>query len=198
MCKMYFRILSLLLLLSVTTVGCGQELHSSQNPKQVARQSGDGIRSSTNPEAWVSGRPVSRKDSLQHAGSNLKEPAFTSDQKELESEEAVDTTKWVLYETGTASYYAARIHGKKMASGERYDKNALMCAHKTLPFGTNIRVVNKRNGKEVVVSVKDRGPYGRGRVVDLSNKAAEVIGMLRSGVVPVELWVEKDKVQVKK
>ena len=104
-----------------------------------------------------------------------------------------DTTQWVLYETGTASYYSARIHGKKMASGDRYDKNALMCAHKTLPFGTNIRVVNKKNGKEVVVFVKDRGPYGRGRVVDLSNKAAEALDMVRSGVAPVEVWIEKKK-----
>lgn len=78
-----------------------------------------------------------------------------------------------------------------MASGERYDKNALFCAHRTLPFGTRLRIVNKKNNKAVEVVVKDRGPFSKGRLVDLSNKAAEVLGMLRDGVVPVEIWVEK-------
>ena len=104
----------------------------------------------------------------------------------------VDTAKWKLYETGDATYYSARTHGRMMASGERYDKNGLFCAHKKLPFGTKIRVVNKKNGKEVIVVVKDRGPFAKGRVIDLSNKAAEAIDMLRAGVVPVELWIEKD------
>lgn len=103
----------------------------------------------------------------------------------------VDTTKWQMYEQGQATYYSARTHGRMMASGERYDKNELFCAHKKLPFGTKIRVLNKKNGKEVMVVVKDRGPFAKGRVIDLSNKAAEVLGMLRDGVVPVELWIEK-------
>ena len=103
-----------------------------------------------------------------------------------------DTLKWKLYETGDATYYSARTHGRMMASGERYDKNGLFCAHKKLPFGTKIRVVNKKNGKEVVVLVKDRGPFAQGRVIDLSNKAAEQLDMLRAGVVPVELWIGED------
>ena len=78
-----------------------------------------------------------------------------------------------------------------MASGERYDKNGYFCAHKKLPFGTKIRVVNKKNGKEVIVLVKDRGPFAKDRVIDLSNKAAEDLDMLRAGVAPVELWIEE-------
>ena len=78
-----------------------------------------------------------------------------------------------------------------MASGERYDKNGYFCAHKKLPLGTKIRVVNKKNGKEVIVLVKDRGPFAKGRVIDLSNKAAEDLDMLRAGVAPVELWIEE-------
>lgn len=105
-----------------------------------------------------------------------------------------DTAQWRLYETGDATFYSARTHGRMMASGERYDKNGYFCAHKKLPFGTKIRVVNKRNNKEIVVVVKDRGPFAKGRVIDLSNKAAEALNMLRAGVVPVELWIEdKDK-----
>lgn len=94
----------------------------------------------------------------------------------------------VLHETGTASYYSAKCQGRKMASGERYHRDSLVCAHRTLPFGTRLRVVNKRNGKEVVVVVKDRGPFGRGRVVDISHRAAAELDMLRAGVVPVEVW----------
>ena len=103
---------------------------------------------------------------------------------------ATDTAQWRLYETGDATYYSHRTHGRMMASGERYDKNGYFCAHKKLPFGTKIRVVNKRNNKEVVVVVKDRGPFAKGRVIDLSNKAAEDLNMLKAGVVPVELWIE--------
>ncbi len=105
---------------------------------------------------------------------------------------AVDTVQWRLYEKGDATYYSPRTHGRMMASGERYDKNGYFCAHKQLPFGTKIRVVNKRNNKEVIVMVKDRGPFAKGRVIDLSNKAAEALNMLRVGVVPVELWIEKE------
>ncbi len=103
-----------------------------------------------------------------------------------------DSVQWQLYEKGQATYYSSRTHGRMMASGERYDKNELFCAHKKLPFGTKIRVVNKKNGKEVIVVVKDRGPFAKGRVIDLSNKAAEKVDMLRDGVVPVELWIEKE------
>ena len=103
-----------------------------------------------------------------------------------------DSVQWQLYEKGDATYYSARTHGRMMASGERYDRNGLFCAHKKLPFGTKIRVVSKKNGKEVIVVVKDRGPFAKGRVIDLSNKAAEILGMLRDGVVPVELWIEKE------
>ena len=102
-----------------------------------------------------------------------------------------DSGQWRLYEKGDATYYSHRTHGRLMASGERYDKNGYFCAHKKLPFGTKIRVVNKKNGKEVIVLVKDRGPFAKGRVIDLSNKAAEDLDMLRAGVVPVELWIEE-------
>ena len=109
----------------------------------------------------------------------------------------VDTTQWKLYETGQATYYSARTHGRMMASGERYDKNGLFCAHKKLPFGTKIRVVNLKNGKEVIVVVKDRGPFAKGRIIDLSNKAAEALDMLSAGVVPVELYVLKENEKMK-
>ncbi len=82
---------------------------------------------------------------------------------------------------GTASFYATSLHGRRTASGERYDRHALTAAHRTLPFGTRLRVTNTRNGRQVVVRVNDRGPFHGGRVLDLSNAAADAIGMTRSG-----------------
>ena len=112
----------------------------------------------------------------------------------LETKQVLEETeRGVLYETGMATYYSAKTHGRMMANGTRYDKNELFCAHKKLPFGTRIRVVNKKNGKEVIVDVRDRGPFAKGRVIDLSNKAAAQLNMISDGVVPVELWVLEKK-----
>lgn len=88
---------------------------------------------------------------------------------------------------GKASFYGSRHHGRKTASGERFDKNALTAAHKTLPFGSRVRVVNLRNRQSVVVRINDRGPYARGRIIDLSEQAARQLNMIRDGVVPVRL-----------
>lgn len=88
---------------------------------------------------------------------------------------------------GQASYYGARHHGKKTASGERFDQHALTAAHRSLPFGSKVLVTNLRNDKSVVVRINDRGPYARKRIIDLSKKAAEQLDMLRAGVVPVRV-----------
>jgi rare lipoprotein A len=88
-----------------------------------------------------------------------------------------------------ASYYADRYHGRATASGETFDVNKLTAAHRTLAFGTRVRVTNLDNGKSVVVRINDRGPFVSGRVIDLSPAAARRIEMTRSGVVPVKLEV---------
>lgn len=90
-------------------------------------------------------------------------------------------------ETGEASYYGNRHQGKKTASGERFDQRALTGAHRTLPFGTQVRVTNLNNNRSVVVRINDRGPFVRGRIIDVSRAAAERLDMLRSGVAPVRL-----------
>lgn len=89
--------------------------------------------------------------------------------------------------SGKASYYGNKFHGRYTSDGSRYHKDSLTCAHRTLPFGTLLKVTNKKNGKEVVVRVTDRGPFVRGRVVDLSMAAAKEIGMVAMGVAPVEV-----------
>jgi len=84
--------------------------------------------------------------------------------------------------TGKASWYGPGFNGKRAASGEIFDENALTAAHRTLPFGTRLLVTNPANGKSVVVRVNDRGPFHRNRVLDLSKAAAQQIGIVRAGV----------------
>jgi rare lipoprotein A len=93
---------------------------------------------------------------------------------------------------GQASYYADKFHGRKTASGERYNKKALTCAHRSLPFGTRLRVENLTNGKIVEVKVNDRGPYSRGRLIDVSRAAAERLGFIRAGTARVKVTVLSD------
>ncbi len=87
--------------------------------------------------------------------------------------------------SGLASWYGPGFHGRKTASGEAFNAGALTAAHRSLPFGTRVRVVNKKNGRSVVVRINDRGPYAHGRVIDLSRAAARAIGI--AGVTPVSL-----------
>ena len=99
---------------------------------------------------------------------------------------------------GKASFYSRQATGARTSSGERLHHNDFTCAHRTHPFGTKLRVKNLNNGKEVVVRVNDRGPFGRGRIVDLSWGAAKALGMLSQGVVDVEITpVGKKKVSSK-
>jgi rare lipoprotein A len=90
---------------------------------------------------------------------------------------------------GYASYYADKFDGRKTADGEIFDQSKLTAAHKTLPFGTIVEVVNKKNGLTVTVIINDRGPFVPGRIIDLSYAAASKIGMIQEGVVPVELRI---------
>jgi rare lipoprotein A len=86
---------------------------------------------------------------------------------------------------GKVSYYANKFHGRKTASGKRFDNTKLTCAHKTLPFGTFLKIINPLDGRFVIVEVIDRGPYIKKRVVDLSRMAFSKIGDLEEGVMTV-------------
>ena len=92
-------------------------------------------------------------------------------------------------ERGQASWYGPRFHGRRTANGERYDQHAMTAAHKTLPFGSLVRVRSLVTGKEIEVRINDRGPFTRGRVIDVSRAAAEALGMLGLGVKKVQLLV---------
>ena len=100
---------------------------------------------------------------------------------------AVIASLTVLAQTqsGKASYYAKKLSGRKTASGETLHHDSLTCAHRTYPFGTLLKVTNPANGKQVIVRVTDRGPYIKGRIIDLSVRAAQEIGIITQGIAPV-------------
>lgn len=92
---------------------------------------------------------------------------------------------------GIASWYADRFHQKRTASGEPYLKDALTAAHRSLPFGTMVHVENLQNGKSVIVKINDRGPFHRGRIIDVSRVAAKKLGFIRQGEARVRLTIVK-------
>lgn len=107
-------------------------------------------------------------------------PSLTQDLAALEGK---------IYETGKASWYGGKFQGRQTASGEIFDTNLMTAAHKTLPFGSLVKVTNLENGKTVVVKINDRGPFVEGRIIDLSRAAAEEIGMVGAGVADVSLEI---------
>ena len=88
---------------------------------------------------------------------------------------------------GKASYYSDRLHGNRMSNGQRYHRDSLTCAHRKFPFGTKLRVKNLSNGKEVIVTVTDRGPYSKRYILDLSRAAASQLGILGAGFCSCEI-----------
>jgi len=97
------------------------------------------------------------------------------------------TAQAALAETGVASWYGEPFHGRKTANGETFDMGEMSAAHKSLPFGTLVRVTNLDDGRSVVVRINDRGPFVAGRIIDLSKAAAAAIGLDRSGTARVEI-----------
>lgn len=87
--------------------------------------------------------------------------------------------------SGKASYYSKKFSGRRTASGERLHSDSLTCAHRSYPFGTLLKVTNITNGRQVVVRVNDRGPFRKGRIIDLSWGAAKELGMIAQGIAPV-------------
>lgn len=103
-----------------------------------------------------------------------------------------DTTAVIkkFTQTGLASYYANKFHGRRTASGERYSKHKLTAAHRTLPFGAMVKVTEVKTGKWLVVRINDRGPHVRKRVIDLSYAAAKQLGMVKgAGIIKVKIKV---------
>jgi rare lipoprotein A len=95
-----------------------------------------------------------------------------------------------MMETGLASWYGSRHHGKRTASGEVFNQNKFTAAHRTLPWGSRVKVTNLANGKSVEVRINDRGPFSQGRIIDLSRAAARNLGMVEQGITTVRIeWL---------
>ncbi|RNI23596.1 septal ring lytic transglycosylase RlpA family protein [Rufibacter latericius] len=95
-------------------------------------------------------------------------------------------------ENGKASFYSDKLKGNKMANGEPYRPGKRTAAHKKLPFGTKVKVINPQNGRSVKVLITDRGPFARGRIIDLSKSAARKLDLEKSGVAPVQMKVLRE------
>lgn len=98
-------------------------------------------------------------------------------------------------ETGISSWYGPKFHGKKTANGETYDMNALTAAHRTLPLPSVVRVINLKNGRSLNLRVNDRGPFARGRIIDVSRRAAQLLGFQRAGTARVRVEIVADESQ---
>jgi peptidoglycan lytic transglycosylase len=140
---------------------------------------------SSGPVQAVEAEPTARLKSLAETVATLEEPAppaiGDAGQPASEAYEPIGE--------GMASYYGHELAGNRTASGERFNPQALTAAHRSLPMGTRIRVTNQANGRSVVVRVNDRGPFARGRIIDVSLAAAREIAMVRTGTARVSLEI---------
>ena len=106
---------------------------------------------------------------------------------EIDEQPVASADAETVIDGGMASYYGRELEGNRTASGERFDPDELTAAHRTLPFGSKVRVTNAANGKSVVVRINDRGPFTKGRTIDVSRAAAERLGLIARGHGRVEL-----------
>ena len=120
------------------------------------------------------------------------EPVLPPLPSEMPEIPEVDVERVISRSTGMASWYGPGFHGRRTANGERFNQNAMTAAHRSLPFNTRVRVTNKNNGRSVVLRINDRGPFIRGRIIDVSVGAAKKLGMYSSGVAPVKVEVLDD------
>ena len=134
--------------------------------------------------------PVSEKRFSEEIDNDTIKKDTLSVEDEKKVEDILESTAHEI-STGVVSWYGGKFHGRKTASGEKYDKDELTAAHKSLPFGTKVKVTNIRNGKSVVVEINDRGPYAKSRVLDLSQAAFSEIGHTNTGVMQVEYEIIK-------
>lgn len=130
-----------------------------------------------------------KKTSSKKEAKHKKAASKKTASKKLSPENVETDSRYT--QTGGASFYAAKFNGRRTANGEIYRDHLLTAAHRTLPLGTYVKVTNLRNGKQVVVRINDRGPFIKGRIIDLSKSAAKKIDMIQAGVVKVKVEVLK-------
>src|SRR6266403_4182138 len=154
------------------------------------------------PNRAVSTRVVSPSESPTDNPSNNKPPTHTFPREippiakvpsSPETEQAPSTevipapSQPTMMETGLASWYGPKFHGKRTASGEVFNQEKFTAAHRTLPWGSRVKVTNLANGKSVDVRINDRGPFGKGRIIDVSRASARALGMVGRGITTVRV-----------
>jgi len=165
----------------------------------VISSQGCGIISDA-PNRVVSTRGVSPSESQTGNPSSDKPPTHTLPREippiakipsPPETEQAPPATSQpTMMETGVASWYGPKFHGKLTASGEVFNQEKFTAAHQTLPWGSRVKVTNLANGKSVDVRINDRGPFGKGRIIDVSRAAARALGMVGRGLTTVRVeWL---------
>ena len=126
---------------------------------------------------------------LEYSPTNAQTESISANEEiNLDFQQGVEIADQAIY-SGKASWYGPGFHGRRTANGEVFNSNDLTAAHRSLPFGTKVRVTNMNNGSSVVVRINDRGPFVKDRIIDLSAGAARSINMIGSGVAPVRVEV---------
>jgi rare lipoprotein A len=160
-----------------------------KKPVQAKSQPAQQHKSSTSPSS------VPKKKEIEIRTASAPEMRFPSGpsmtQSDEEIRETLNSSEYRVYQQGKASYYSDKLQGRKTASGERYNKKALTAAHRKLPFNTQVKVTNTRTRQSVVVRINDRGPFVKGRVIDVSRAAAEQIGLVKSGTADVVVEIQE-------
>lgn len=182
----------------VTDTASLSQIHPDLNgQKQAVIRIGDEILASVDPQTAKAAKETQAKLAFLYANrlrqslgeSTLHVKSFPGMNEVAKGEPGYKSTGRT--QTGMASWYGGCFHGRRAADGSRFNMNALTAAHRTLPFGTMVKVVNQRTHKSCFVKITDRGPFARGRIIDLSRGAAKAIGMLGSGVARVSVEVVK-------
>ena len=170
--------MGLLLLLVACLAGCATRAPSPS----PARPGSDGPEERTPPNLMKVPDALPRLEPIREAGPNKPYDVMGERYEPLRADAE-------YRESGLASWYGGKFHGRKTASGERFNRNGLTAAHRTLPMGSRVRVVHSGNGRAVTVRINDRGPYSKRRILDLSEAAARRLRMIDQGVAPVTVHV---------
>ncbi len=135
---------------------------------------------------WPHAYGQQTKSEGQQSTANREQPTAKSQQPTANGQQSKANGQWSMIK-GNASYYSDKLHGRRMANGEPYDKEGMTCAHLKFPFGTMLKVRNPLNDRTVIVRVTDRGPYSRRFIIDLSRAAARELGIIKAGFSMVEI-----------
>ena len=178
----------LLLISGLALVGCASTppKQAGQPPKQTTQASKPKATQASTAKAAKPKTAQASKPKTAHAS---KPPTVLASKSQAAEPPKPPTAPASKVETGQASFYSSKHHGQPTASGELYDETQLTAAHRTLPFGTRVRVTNLENQRSAVFRINDRGPFIKGRVVDVSKRGAFELGFIQEGVASVRVEV---------